>query len=121
SAIASLTAGGALAAGGWRDVARRWASIESISSSVFGGAGAVAAAGVVRGGVGGGGRGATPGGGGARSRSVGASVGVCFAGSAGNDPADGGENLLHRGLLTLRRLRHWPRPPQTGRGPSPSS
>src|SRR5262249_38093192 len=29
----------------------------------------------------------------------------------GNDPADGGENLLHRGLLTLRRLRHWPRPP----------
>src|SRR5262249_26059400 len=39
----------------------------------------------------------------------------------GNDPADGGENLLHRGLLTLRRLRHWPRPPQTCRGPSPSS
>src|SRR5262249_57278267 len=28
-----------------------------------------------------------------------------------NDPADGGENLLHRGLLTLRRrLRHWPHP-----------
>src|SRR5262249_50225404 len=26
----------------------------------------------------------------------------------GNDPTDGGENLLHRGLLTLRRLRHVP-------------
>src|SRR6516165_3157230 len=28
----------------------------------------------------------------------------------GNDPADGGENLLHRGLLTLCRLRHRPFP-----------
>src|ERR1700730_11940221 len=37
-----------------------------------------------------------------------AGVGVArnFARLVGNDPADGGENLLHRGLLTLCRLRH---------------
>jgi hypothetical protein len=63
-------------------VARRWASIESISSSVFGGAGAVAAAGVMRGGVGVVGRGATSGGAAAPSRSVVSSVVVPLAGSS---------------------------------------
>ena len=33
----------------------------------------------------------------------------------GNDSANGGENLLHRGLLTLRRLRHRPCPGQGAR------
>src|SRR5262245_57053373 len=42
------------------------------------------------------------------SARVGAAVGRLLV---GDDPADGGENLLHRGLLTLCRLRHLPRPP----------
>src|SRR5204862_6132214 len=33
----------------------------------------------------------------------------------GDDPPDGGENLLHRGLLRLRRLRH---PPLSSRIPA---
>ncbi len=50
AAGASVGADSWLAAAGWRDVPRRWASIASISSSVFGGADAAAAAGAMRGG-----------------------------------------------------------------------